>query len=89
MKGEPMAILSKKVLMCDRCGEQLAFDHDGNSKGIYFTPNASRGMPWEGWHEIGGHHLCPACAEAYLERKEQMQRELDELAGFRHVDVRF
>ncbi len=82
-----MTIKSKKILKCDGCGEVVTFDFDGYSHDIYFTPIASRGKPWDGWVEVGDHHLCPRCAGAYERKRKEMQAELDDMAGFTHVDI--
>lgn len=84
-----MSLHSRKILECDKCGEAVTFAYDGPNADIFFTPFASSGKPWENWLELDGgqRHLCPKCAEAYEQRRRQMQRELDELAGIRHIDI--
>lgn len=66
-----MTIARVTTLWCDRCGASVNIDHKQLSP---LLDPAARG--WLGTADE--HHLCPACATAYREKKAELDNELAE-----------
>lgn len=79
-----MALVRKLLVVCDKCGAHVEASRDSQDP----SRVSDREPAVLGWLEIDGdHHLCPACAAAYTRRREEMERELKELAGIRTYEV--
>ena len=80
-----MSHIRKAALICDKCGERL--DIDPTVDDPFFSRTVQLESPWRSWMEVTrGHHLCPACAKAYVERKAEMDTELKRLAGIDSIE---
>lgn len=79
-----MALVRKLLVVCDKCGSHV--EASGGSCDPFLV--SERDPAVSGWLAVDSeHHLCPACAAAYTRRKEEMERELKELAGIRTYEV--
>lgn len=79
-----MALVRKLLVVCDKCGSHVEVSEDSQDS----SHVSDREPAVLGWLEIDGdHHLCPACAAAYIKRRREMERELKELAGIRTYEV--
>ena len=79
-----MALVRKLLVVCDKCGSHVEVPEDSQDS----SHVSDREPAVLGWLEIDGdHHLCPACAAAYIKRRREMERELKELAGIRTYEV--
>lgn len=79
-----MTHIRKAALICNRCGERV--DIDPSVDKPFFSSFTKEGAAWGRWMEVqADHHLCPACAAAYRERKAEMEAELKRLAGIETV----
>lgn len=79
-----MTHIRKAALICDKCGERI--DIDPSVEKPFFSSFTKEGTEWEKWMEAySDHHLCPACAKAYRDRKAEMDAELKKLAGIETV----
>ncbi len=79
-----MALVRKLLVVCDKCGSHV--EAPEVSQDPFHA--SERDPAVSGWLEIDGdHHLCPACAAAYVKRRREMVRELNDLAGIRTYEV--
>lgn len=80
-----MSHIRKAALICDKCGERL--DIDPAVDDPFFSRTVQLESPWRRWMEVSrGHHLCPACAKVYADRKAEMDAELKRLAGIDSIE---
>lgn len=80
-----MTHIRKAALVCDKCGARI--DIDPAVDNPFFSRFLYEDASWKDWMEVAdGHHLCPACAKAYRERKAEMEAELKRLAGIDTIE---
>ena len=81
-----MSFIVKKFLRCDRCGKAVETKRDIDKMGLPSLMEREQGL--EGWIATDrDHHLCPECARPYLDKKDEMERELKRLAGIETIEV--
>lgn len=76
----------KAVLICNKCHEKIETSSTGFDP---FSLSGTDDDPKEkGWTSPKVNvHLCPKCSARYLKKKEEMERELRELAGIDVVEI--
>ena len=81
-----MSFLTKSFLRCNSCGKTVETCYD--VPGLGLGGIAARNAGLDGWIQTGNnHHLCPSCAKPWLLKKEEMERELNRLAGVDTIEV--
>lgn len=78
-----MTHIRKACLICDVCSEKI--DIDPTLDEPFYSPTMAREHGLGDWLKVEQNHLCPKCAKAYNDKKEEMQAELDKLAGIRRI----
>lgn len=79
-----MAYVIKSAIICNRCGEKV--DLDPSHGKPLFSSYALEEIPLKGWLEVDDkHHLCPKCANVYKAKQEEMQAELNKIAGITEI----
>lgn len=80
-----MPVITSKFLLCDKCGEKIGIPADIQ---MPFSCFNQEGSSWEKWYKVDESHcLCPDCAAVYKARKDEVEKELREMAGIRSFEI--
>lgn len=78
-----MAYIRKALLICDTCGleQNIKPDHEDPFYSSFHLEECGI----TDWLKVEENHLCPSCAKVYKDKRDEMQRELDKLAGIKRI----
>lgn len=78
-----MTHIRKALLFCDVCGFEKVVNPQIDDP--FCSSYQKEECDIKEWMKVEENHLCPNCASVYSKKREEMQRELDRLAGIKRI----